>query len=204
VTQRKANPNQNHADSVGRVYAEALLEMAETAGQLSEIGDELKQLDELLEAHPELSDLLSNRIISTREREASIDAIFKGRVSDLMYHFLLVVNNKNRFDTLPSIVRAFTLISDERSGVIEADAFVAREMSQEQVVAVCDRVSQAVGRNVVLHQHIDPKLIGGLKIRVGDRLIDGSLTTQLRLIRNALIETGRESVRADMGVLIHE
>ena len=79
---------------------------------------------------------------------------------------------------------------------------VASEISQQQVKKIGDRVSQAIGRKVMLQQHVDPQLIGGLIIRVGDRLMDGSVAAQLRLIRHKLVDTGQQKVRTDADKLI--
>ncbi len=159
----------NLFDAVAQVYAQALLDMADEANQTAEVAQELEELGRLLEDQPEVFGLLSNRVVSVQERAKSIESIFQGNVGDLMYRFLQVVNQKSRFEALPSIVRAYDRLLDERNGVIEADAYVAAAMDPDQAQATSDRISQALGRNVVLRQHVDPQLIGGLKIRVGDR-----------------------------------
>lgn len=188
--------------AVEQVYAEALLDMAGEAGQLNEVADELKQLGELLQTQPQVQHLLSSQLLSTAERASSIEAIFKGRVSDLLYRFLQVVNEKQRLDCLAGIILAFSALQDERQGIIEADAYVASPLTDAQVELVSSWVSQRVDRNVVLRQVVDPRLIGGVKIRVGDQLIDGSVVTQLRLMREAMVATGREKARTELDSML--
>lgn len=191
--------NNNHIKAVGsveRVYAGALLDMAKQAGQLDEVADELEQLGQLLDTETDLLRLLSSRVLSTQARKSSIEAIFKGRVSDLVYQFLQVVNEKGRLDVLPGIVRAYAQLLDEHQGVVEADVFVAQRLSESDAQSISAAISRRVGKDVVLHQYVEPGLIGGIQVRVGDELIDGSVATGLRLMRRGLVETGRAKARA--------
>lgn len=193
------NDNQLKAvGSVERVYAAALLDMAGQAGQLDETTDEMEQLGQLLDAQRDLLRLLSSRVLSAQARGGSIEAIFQGRVSDLVYRFLQVVNEKGRLDILPGIVRAYAQLLDEHRGIVEADVFVAQRLSDQDAHLVSEAVGRMVGKNVVLHQYVEPGLIGGLKVRVGDQLLDGSVATGLRLMRSRLVETGRAKARAAM------
>lgn len=194
----------NQADSVVRVYAQALLDIAQENHQMLEVADQLQQLDDLLNAHPELLGLLSSRVVPTQERTGIIETVFNGRVGDLLYRFLQVVNSKGRLDILPGIIRAYALLVDERNGVVEVDVFVASPLSEDQTQKVADGISGVVGRNVVLRKHIDPHLIGGLRVRVGDRLIDGSVAAGLRMMRHRLTDIGRQQARTQTGMWIQE
>ncbi len=185
----------DNVSAVARVYAQALLEMADEAHQVNEIGEELVQLGQLLSDHNELLALLANRLISTDERSDSLEKIFKGRVSDLVYRFLLVVNRKDRLGELPGVIAGYAQLLDERNNIIEGDVYVAERLSDSQSQDVSDAVSRVVGMNVVLSQQVDPGVIGGFKVRVGDRLIDGSVTTQLSAMRSRLTAIGRDKAR---------
>ena len=68
-------------------------------------------------------------------------------------------------------------------------------MNEASVNQVAEAVGQVMGKQAVVHQYVDPTLIGGLKLRIADQLIDGSVATQLRLIRENMITTGRDHVR---------
>lgn len=185
----------DHISSVAFAYARALLELADSQGQLGEIGEEARELGQVLDSQPGLGALLSSRLVSSREKADSIEAIFKGRVSDLLYRLIQVVNTKGRLDILHELIWAYGLLLDERNGVVEGDIYVAQRMDEGDAQSVADRISAAVGLNVVLKQHEQPELIGGMKVRVGDKLIDGSVATQLRLMRESLIKSGREQAR---------
>ena len=108
----------------------------------------------------------------------------------------MVVNQKDRLGSLPGIVRAFANLVDERQGVVEVDAYVANRLDEGQASAIADRLGASMGRKVALKQHVDEELIGGLKLRIGDKLLDGSVATQLRLMRDKFVQAGREKARA--------
>jgi F-type H+-transporting ATPase subunit delta len=181
--------------AVQQVYARALIELAQESGTIDEVADEVQQVRTLLSQEPDLDALLSSRVLSISERAQSIDTIFKGCVSDLVLRFLQVVNAKNRIDVLGGILRSFEQHLDELRGIVEVDAFVAHRLPDDSAAQVSKHIGDALGKTVVLHQYVDPNLIGGLKIRVGDQLIDGSVATQLGIIKKQLIAAGRQSAR---------
>lgn len=179
------------------LYGGALVEMASEGSQLDSIAEEVASLGELLAGDADLSRLLGSRIIPVEQRAASLQRIFKGNVSDLLYRFLQVVNKKNRMPELSGIIRAFGKLYAQAQGVIEVDAFVAKEMSKSKLNDIAKRIGTAIGKKVVPHQRVEESLIGGLKLRVGDQLIDGSVITQLKLMRQRMIEAGRERARVE-------
>ena len=192
----------NTTNSLEWTYAAALLEMADGQDRTDDLADELKQLGQLMDDQPDVLRLLSSRVLSTSQLADSIEKIFKGRVSDLLYRFLQIANQKGRFDSLPGIIRAYRLLLDDRNGVVEAEVFVATPLSPELAQEVSSRVGQHVGRIVTLKQTVVPELIGGLKVRVGDTLIDGSVATQLRLMCQRIEFQGRETAKNNLDKIL--
>ncbi len=190
--------------SVPEVYALAFIELAEKAEQLDAVGEELNELTALLGEQPDIMRLLSNRILSTDQRADSIQKIFKDNISDLTYRFLQVVNQKERLDLLPEIIKSFGQFVDQRQGTVEVDAYVASELDAERLEDLAAKIGIAIDKNVVLNQIVDESLIGGLKLRVGDRLIDGSVATQLQIMKRKMIAEGREKAKTQLSQLIEE
>jgi F-type H+-transporting ATPase subunit delta len=186
---------EHKTDSVSRVYAQALLELAQGDGQMDSIAEEAGGLLELLGREADLGRLLSSRALNSSQRSGVVEQLFKGKTSDVFYRFIQVVNRKDRLGALPGILAAYLGLVSEARGELGVDVFVAEPLSQEAVRSVAESIGGAMGKRVQLKEHVDPELIGGLKVRVGDRLIDGSVATQLRIMRRKLVDAGRERAR---------
>lgn len=199
-----AQENSDVMQSVDWVYATALLDLAEQAGQRDDIRSEMDQVAELLGTEPELSELLASRVLSTADRSGCIERVFAGRISDLSYRFLQVVNDKDRLADLSGIVRAFGKLVDKSRGLVEVDAYVASPMDEAQARRVADELGASLGGEVLLRQHVDRRLIGGLKLRVGDRLIDASVATHLRRMKEKIVAVGRDHVQSGLDATIQE
>ena len=183
-------------DSVTRVYARSLLELAEAENQLPTVAEEVEQLRALIADDADLRRLITNPILGRSDRAGMIERLFQGQVSDLTYRFLQVVNAKDRLAVLPGIAEAFgRLVAEQRNEVV-VQTFVAQEMDAETKDRVSRDLGEAMGKTVTLEQHVDPSLIGGIKLRLGDRLIDASVAGQLRRMEQQLVKAGRERARA--------
>ena len=182
-------------ESVDKGYARALLELAEQSGELAGIASEVADIRSMLEHQADLRRLLGSRVLAASERAQVIRNVFDGRVTPVLHAFLQVINEKSRLDRLSLILEAFELLLAEKQGRMDVDAWVAGELDTALVREVADRIGAAFGKQVTLKQHVDPSLVGGMKIRVGDQMIDGTVTTQLKLIREGMIAAGREGAR---------
>lgn len=187
---------EHRTDSVSRVYAQALLELAQADGRADELAQEAGELLALMAGEPELDELMSSLALNSAQRCKLIEQLFKGNISDVLYKFLQVVNRKDRLDVLAGILSTYRLLAVEARGEIDVDVYVAQPLSDEAGRGVAESIGQVVQKRVHLHQHVDTELIGGLKVRVGDRLIDGSVATQLKIMKRKLVEAGREQARA--------
>jgi len=199
-----AQENPDVTQSVEWVYATAMLDLAEQAGQRDDIRSEMDQIAELLGAEPVLAKLLASRVLSTADRRGCIERVFAGKVNDLSYRFLQVVNDKDRLGDLAGIIRAFGRLVDERRGLVEVDAYVASPMDEAQARRVADGLGASLGGEVLLRQHVDERLIGGLKLRVGDRLIDASVATHLRRMKEKIVAVGRDHAQSGLDATIQE
>ena len=184
-----------HTNTVDRTYARALFELGRDQGELEALADEVDELGELLAEQPTLRQLIASPAIAAQERAGLIQRLFEGHVSPTMYRFLQVVTRKGRLGSLPGIVQAFSELMTDHRGLVEVDVFVAQRLDDAAAKEVADRIGEVLGKEVVLHQYVDEELIGGLKIRVGDKLIDGSVANQLKLLRARLGRAGRERAR---------
>jgi len=190
-------------DALSRVYAAALFESAEAAGGQDAIEATLSELEEILELareNPTFGEFLSSQILGAKERSASIGAIFTGRASDHVVRFLQVLNDKGRLGHLGAVVSAFDELVQKRFGRVEVDVFTATPTQEGDLESLKTRLREALGKEPVLHAYTDEAMIGGLKLRIGDELIDASVATQLRKVRGDL-RTGASDLRSRAGEL---
>jgi F-type H+-transporting ATPase subunit delta len=194
-------------DALAMTYARSLFEMAEEAGgraKIEELADEIEQLVELLARDAAFRNFLASPIIDRDRRRDSLRRMFNGRITDLLLRFLLVLNDKGRLSKLEPIAAAYDHLVQEHFGRIEVDVITPAPLGTEAQQAVRERIQKALGREPVLHLYTDPKMIGGVKLRVGDRLIDGSVETQLRRMKAALLRGGGWKLRGSFARFIEE
>jgi F-type H+-transporting ATPase subunit delta len=187
-------------DAVARVYAQSLLELADAAGgdeKIVETGGELSAIAEMIREDAEIAEFLRSPIVDSEKRAASLRRIFEGRVSDLVLRFMLVLNGKGRLGEFGSMVSGYDQLVNERMGRVEVDVMtVDGSLDPDQLALLGEKVKAKLGQEPVFHQYADESLIGGLVLRVGDQLIDGSVRGQLRRMREELLASGSTRVRA--------
>jgi F-type H+-transporting ATPase subunit delta len=192
-----------HIDEIASVYAASLLEVCDKQGGnavAESCAAELSALAEMVRADKRFAEFLKTPIIGAAARRASIDRIVKGKVSDLVYRFVMVVAAHGRAGRLADIAEAFDGLLQARLGRIEVDMFTVSGQAAPDVVAtVKGGVKEAFGKDAVIHQYADPNMIGGVKLRIGDQLIDGSVETQLRNMRDAVAARGTGAMRSRLG-----
>lgn len=172
-------------------YAQSLLDLAGEQASPEGIGEELGQIAEIIEQQPTFAAYLADPGISNDERAKVLKDTFAGKVSPLMWNFLGVLNLKRRLKDIPAIAAAFDDLLDEKLGKIEVDVTVAQKLSADQLEQVRQRVSQALKKDAVVHQYVDESIIGGLLLRVQDKLIDASVKSQLNAMREQLLSVVR-------------
>ena len=181
--------------ALAETYAEALFELTEEAGNSAEIAEELERLANLVAEQPDLMSLLHNRAIPKNRRAQSLRDIFEGRVSELVYKFLQVLNTNDRLGRLEEVAAAYIKLNKAQRGEVDVDVYSARPLDKGQMRDIADRVGGALGRTAVIHPRVDESLIGGLKLRVGDRLIDASVAAQLERLKRQMTESAQEAIR---------
>ena len=173
-------------------YAKSMIELAEPQGQVDSIGAELSDLRQVLADNPSFARFLSDPGIKDSERNGAIERVLRGRVSPLVWNLIGVLNNKDRLALLPAIADAYEQILDQRRGIVEVDVTVAQRLSPEDLEMVKNRVSQALGKQAVVHQYVDESIIGGIRLRVGDKEIDASVKHQINTLRQRLLASRRK------------
>ena len=186
-------------DAVDRVYAQSLFELLEPESGRERVESMSGELDELLELTrqmPELGGLFDSQIIASAKKEAALRSIFgDGRVSPMLLQFLLVLNRKERLNRFEPIATAFEELVREKFGRVEVDVWTRYPLGSDQLESIRQRLQSVLQREPIMHAYTDDGMIGGVRMQVGDQLIDASIATQLRKMRKRLLEDGSSAMR---------
>jgi F-type H+-transporting ATPase subunit delta len=182
---------------VAKVYAEALLNGAEKQGQGDAVLDELDALvGEAFRADPKIEVFFSSAAIGRRAKDEVIRKSFAGRVSQLFLNFLFVLNEHARLDLLRPICQAARDLRDERARRIRVQVRTAFALADDQRERLTQELRQNFHLEPVLETQIDPALLGGMVIKVGDWLYDGSVRSSLDTLRRQLIERSSHEIQS--------
>ena len=185
-------------DALAKVYARALFDATEKDATSEGVLGELEQVLELARNDKDFSEVLASRLIDAGKRDAMLERLFAGRVSDTTLSFLRLLNRKGRLSHLSPIVAALDELVQERFGRIEVDVFTVEPVGQGELDTLRDRLTDALGKQIVLHPYTDPDMIGGIRLRLGDQLVDASLRSELNRLRERLLgQTGGVRARAN-------
>jgi len=175
------------ASGVAGRYATALYELADEAKQLDAVAADLGRLKSMLEGSEDLRRLVSSPLVSRAQQAKAMDALVaQAGIGDLTRRFIGTVAGNRRLFSLGAIIAAFTRMLADRRGELTAEVTSAKPLSTQQVEAVNNALRTAVGRKVTMDLKVDPRLLGGLKVKVGSRLIDASLASKLQRLQLAM------------------
>jgi F-type H+-transporting ATPase subunit delta len=182
---------------IARVYAQALLNAANERQQADDV---LEQLDSLIrDVFPVDADFevfLSSSAISRQHKPPVIRRALEGRASDLFLDFLLVLNEHERLGLLRSILAEYRALLDQQKRRVRVLVRSAVELPDDQRQRLQQELRETLQREPVLETRVDPDLLGGLVVQVGDWLYDASVRSQLANIRNQLIEKSSHEIQS--------
>lgn len=173
--------------AIGRRYAHALFGSAEALGKTEEVGADLASLRDLLAAEPGLHRYLLAPRVPEAEKTAFLRRHLGQRVSDLTLRFLELLLRKRRMGQFESIEAAYHHRLREARNIVEATVVTAHPLGGDLLGRLRDSLSRRTGKTVELHHRIEPEVLGGMTVYMGGKVIDGSVSTRLRRLREALM-----------------
>jgi F-type H+-transporting ATPase subunit delta len=171
--------------TVARPYAEAAFKLAEEADALAKWSEMLRALA-LVAQDARVRAAMSDPNLSDEQVAGLFIAILAGRLWAEGENFVRVLAYNRRLELLPLIGEQFGALKNEREGVVEAEVQSAFELSKAQVADIVQRLERKTGRKVRSRVSIDKDLIGGVRVLLGDKVIDGSVRAQLAALETAL------------------
>src|SRR6187402_1723185 len=173
-------------DSSARRYAEAAFEVGTRDGTLETWRTELDASAARLGGE-EAMGVLANPAIPIEQRGNAVTALLADTASAPVQNLIQLLLRRGRIEQLPRVAAEFRRLDDRRQGITNATATSASPLTPDEVRDLTARLEQSTRGRVALDVQVDPSLLGGLVVRVGDRLIDGSVRGRLERLRNRLI-----------------
>ena len=173
-------------DPVNVGYARALFEMAQAEDVANRVEEELFRLRELLKANPNLLQFLKDPNIKREGKRAALSDLFQGRVHALVLNALLTLADQDRLGRVLNVIEEFSTVATAARQTVTGEVTTAVELDAATMDRISAELSRVTGKNVQLFQRVDPSILGGLIIKVGEQVIDGSLRRKLNELKDQL------------------
>ncbi|MCR4585927.1 MAG: F0F1 ATP synthase subunit delta [Lachnospiraceae bacterium] len=177
------------AKLVAKTYGDALFTLALEENKTDILCSEVESLVSILKDNPELKALMNHPKITREEKLKVVEDVFKGRLDDELTGFLVLLLKKDRYSELDAILEYFTAKVKEFKGIGVAFVTSAVELRDAQKDEIKNKLLATTDyRQMEMHYIVDKSLIGGVIIRLGDRVVDSSIRTRLEGIKKELVQ----------------
>lgn len=171
--------------AIAERYATALFELAVDQQKIDPVNDELRAIARIVREYPDLAKLLAHPLVSAADKQETLLKLAAG-ASDLLRNFLRLVVDKGRQTALPAIADSYRALVDAHYKRVVAQVTTAVPMDEETQHLLKKQLSDYLAQDVQILAHEDPAILGGVVVRVGDRLIDGSVRGRLQALAQSL------------------
>ncbi len=176
------------SDPLVKSYAEALFQVARAEETLDRVEEELTRLSKSLDSNAELREFLSNPQISSEGKKSSLFQIFGGKVSPITLHWINMVVDQGRQRRLPTIIEAFFTLAQDAREKITAEVITSVPLSEDQTNRLAQELSKITRKRVFLKPMVDESILGGVIVKIENKVIDGSVKHRLEEIKNEMIK----------------
>jgi F-type H+-transporting ATPase subunit delta len=178
-----------HLSAVAERYAGALFELACSKNELASVETALDRFSASLKGSPDLSRFVLSPVFSNVEQQHGLSALFKAAgITGLVRDFFFVLAANRRLFAVENVIKSFKALAAKERGEIEAEVVSAVPFTRAQSQDLADTLRQTLGKTPKLTSTVDPKLLGGLVVKVGSQMIDTSVRTKLKNLEKAMKE----------------
>ncbi len=177
--------------TIARNYAETLLELARKSGDLGTWGELIDQVAGAMESDRRLRRFLESPRVSAQRKNEILFKAFEGPLPRTFVRFLQALVTHRRQMLIPVIAREYHDLVDQVEGRVHASVTIAREADGDDRELVTSQLSRVLGKKVVPHFYVNPSIIGGVVVRVGDTVLDGSVRRRLATLRSRMLGVSR-------------
>lgn len=172
-------------------YATALFELARDQKVVDEVKADLEKFEALLNESADLKRLVRSPVFAADAQSRALSAVLaKAGIAGISANFLKVLTANRRLFAVTDVIRAYRALVAKFKGETTAEVTVAETLSDKNLDALKVALKSVTGKDVALNVKVDPSIIGGLVVKLGSRMVDGSLRTKLNSIKHAMKEAG--------------
>ncbi len=174
-------------ESIARNYAETLLSLAKKATDPDGWGVTMQGVADAFNTDPALRNFLGSPKVSPAQKNEVLSKALSDRTPRLFMRFIQMLVTKRRQMLIPSISTEYQNLLDREHGRVHATVTVARETSEEERKKIAAQLTKALGREVVAHLSVDPRILGGVVVKYGDTVMDGSVRKRLATLKSRMV-----------------
>ncbi len=187
---------------IGPVYAKALLAVVGLSGDMNGLMEQFRSLiHDVLDKHPALEAALANPKISSEEKIRILDKVFADKMDPTLLTFLKVVSKRGRLNVLRGIYGAASALRDEAVGLVRVVITTAQQLDPSAVNSLKEKLRNLFKKEVAVTTKVDASILGGLIVRVGDVVFDGSVDGQLNQLKKATLVKAELAIREKLSSL---
>ncbi|WZL73615.1 F0F1 ATP synthase subunit delta [Clostridiaceae bacterium 35-E11] len=176
------------AQLVAKTYSKALFEVAIESNQLDKFVEELKFVLEAFQQNPMFYELYKTPQISNDEKKEIIGEVFGKKLSAEIMNFLKILLDKRRTRNFEEIVKEYQRLANNYNNIVEGVAVTAIALKKEDQTKIESKLSNITGKKIKLKNEVDPSIIGGILVRIGDKVIDGTVQSRLGELQEDLAQ----------------
>lgn len=175
--------------SVVRRYAVALFNHSLKAGAIDETVADMKSLSEVIGGSAQLDAFLTHPLVAADKKKALLEKVFATHLSDTVVDFVKLLVDKRRINAVQLVVNEFVALVRIHKNIAAAEVVTAVPLTPKQRKALEAALEKRTGKDIEIHEIVDASVMGGVCVRIGDTILDGTVRTQLERLREQLLNT---------------
>ncbi len=183
--------------AIAKVYASAMLELAEQADEGDALERELTELAALVDRDTDLASYMTSPTVEVDARRKTVERAFRGRASDLLVDSLQVLNRNGRLGLVRAVAETYRLAREERHGRVEVYVRTATPLGKRLRARISEIFAKRTQRETDLVESVDESLIGGVVVQVGDEKLDASVARKLADLSRGLLDRASREIHGD-------
>ncbi|GAA0366615.1 F0F1 ATP synthase subunit delta [Bacillus horti] len=173
--------------AVGRRYAKALYELARDKNQLDTIEEELQKIEQVFAENPLFLKFLHSPQIARETKIEQLTTIFKDQISATMLQFITLLIERNREDEIESVFEYYVYFANRERGLADAYVTSTKPLTDDEKQGLVDHFSKKLNKKIRITNHVDSSILGGVIVKIGDSLYDGSVSGKLHRFKRRVV-----------------